>query len=61
MGESTSIEYQGCRLTYDLQGEGPPVLLIQGVGVHGLTVQCADKVNALLLAHLAEAERQPNA
>jgi pimeloyl-ACP methyl ester carboxylesterase len=29
------LEHRGCRLAYDLRGEGPPVLLIQGVGVHG--------------------------
>jgi pimeloyl-ACP methyl ester carboxylesterase len=33
--ESLSIEHRGCRLAYDLRGDGPPVLLIQGVGVHG--------------------------
>jgi pimeloyl-ACP methyl ester carboxylesterase len=30
-----SIESRGCRLVYDIYGQGPPVLLIQGVGVHG--------------------------
>ena len=30
-----SIDHRGCRLVYDVQGQGPPVLLIQGVGVHG--------------------------
>lgn len=29
-------EHRGCRLTGRAQGEGAPVLLIQGVGVHGL-------------------------
>jgi pimeloyl-ACP methyl ester carboxylesterase len=29
------IEHRGCRLTGDIRGAGPPVLLIQGVGVHG--------------------------
>jgi pimeloyl-ACP methyl ester carboxylesterase len=30
-----SIEFRGCRLSYSLEGEGPPVILIQGVGVCG--------------------------
>ena len=29
------LEHQGCHLHYELAGEGPPVLLIQGVGVEG--------------------------
>jgi pimeloyl-ACP methyl ester carboxylesterase len=29
------LEHRGCRLTYDVRGEGPAVLFIQGVGVHG--------------------------
>lgn len=29
------LDHRGCRLAYDVQGQGPPVLLIQGVGVHG--------------------------
>ncbi|MBL8173163.1 MAG: alpha/beta fold hydrolase [Bryobacterales bacterium] len=29
------LEHQGCRLHYSLTGEGPAVLLIQGVGVEG--------------------------
>jgi pimeloyl-ACP methyl ester carboxylesterase len=35
MKESFTIEHRGCRLAYDVRGDGPPVLLIQGVGVHG--------------------------
>jgi pimeloyl-ACP methyl ester carboxylesterase len=35
MTRSAAIEHRGCRLAYELRGEGPPVLLIQGVGVHG--------------------------
>jgi pimeloyl-ACP methyl ester carboxylesterase len=35
MSVSTVIEHDGCRLAYQVLGEGPPVLLIQGVGVHG--------------------------
>src|SRR4051812_29731030 len=30
-----SVEHLGCRLHYTLRGDGPPVLFIQGVGVHG--------------------------
>src|SRR5262245_38461476 len=33
--ESRTVEHRGCRLAYDLRGDGPSVLLIQGVGVHG--------------------------
>ena len=29
------LQYNGCNLTYRLTGQGPRVLLIQGVGVHG--------------------------
>jgi pimeloyl-ACP methyl ester carboxylesterase len=29
------FEHDGCRLAYEVVGEGPPVLFIQGVGVHG--------------------------
>jgi len=29
------IDHRGCRLFCRVQGHGPPVLLIQGVGVHG--------------------------
>jgi pimeloyl-ACP methyl ester carboxylesterase len=29
------LEHDGCRLACDLAGSGPPVLFIQGVGVHG--------------------------
>ena len=30
-----TLEHRGCRLAFDVRGDGPPVLLIQGVGVHG--------------------------
>jgi pimeloyl-ACP methyl ester carboxylesterase len=33
--ETRAVEYRGCRLVYDVRGDGPPVLFIQGVGVHG--------------------------
>ena len=29
------IDHRGCGLAYEIQGQGPPILLIQGVGVHG--------------------------
>ena len=28
-------EHHGCRLSYRMEGAGPPVLFIQGTGVHG--------------------------
>jgi pimeloyl-ACP methyl ester carboxylesterase len=31
----TFLDHDGCRLAYQVAGDGPPVLLIQGVGVHG--------------------------
>ncbi len=34
-GETRTVEHRGCRLSYTVRGDGPPVLLIQGVGVHG--------------------------
>src|SRR5689334_2447758 len=30
-----TLEHQGCRLAYDVRGDGPPVLFVQGAGVHG--------------------------
>jgi pimeloyl-ACP methyl ester carboxylesterase len=34
---SRAVDHHGCRIAYDVRGNagGPPVLLIQGVGVHG--------------------------
>lgn len=29
------VEHRGCRLAYDVRGDGPPVLFIQGVGAQG--------------------------
>jgi len=29
------LDHRGCKLAYDVRGDGPPVLFIQGVGVHG--------------------------
>lgn len=29
------LDHDGCKLSYHVRGEGPPVLFIQGVGVHG--------------------------
>ena len=33
--EPRAVEHRGCRLAYSVRGSGPPVLFIQGVGVHG--------------------------
>jgi pimeloyl-ACP methyl ester carboxylesterase len=30
-----SYLHKGCRLSYEIQGSGPPAIFIQGVGVHG--------------------------
>jgi pimeloyl-ACP methyl ester carboxylesterase len=30
-----ALEYSGCALSFSLEGEGPPVVFILGVGVHG--------------------------
>lgn len=30
-----TLDHRGSRISYEVRGEGPPVLLIQGVGVHG--------------------------
>ena len=35
MAETLSLEHEGCRLSYGVEGSGPPVLLIQGVAVQG--------------------------
>jgi pimeloyl-ACP methyl ester carboxylesterase len=31
---SGAVEHRGCRIAYEVRGAGPPLLLIQGVGVH---------------------------
>ena len=33
--ESQHLDHRGCRLTYRITGDGPPVLFIQGSGLHG--------------------------
>lgn len=33
--EPRSLDHRDCRLSYRVYGEGPPVVFIQGVGVHG--------------------------
>jgi pimeloyl-ACP methyl ester carboxylesterase len=30
-----ALEHKSCRLSYDVRGAGPPVVFIQGAGVHG--------------------------
>jgi len=35
MNETFTIEHRGCRLSYNVRGDGPSMLFIQGVGVHG--------------------------
>lgn len=31
----SELVHRGCRLWFEIEGTGPPVLLIQGVGIHG--------------------------
>ena len=33
--KTSTLEHHSCRLAYDVEGSGPPVVLIQGVGIHG--------------------------
>ncbi|MBA2665106.1 MAG: alpha/beta fold hydrolase [Bradymonadaceae bacterium] len=35
MGEVLNCEHAGCTLSYRVEGDGAPVLFIQGVGLHG--------------------------
>jgi pimeloyl-ACP methyl ester carboxylesterase len=35
MSSTLRCDAPGCRIAYDVRGAGPPVLFIQGVGVHG--------------------------
>jgi len=35
VNERSHTEHRGCQLAFNLRGHGPPVLFIQGVGVHG--------------------------
>ena len=35
MAIQRSVDYKGCRLAFHVEGSGPPVVFIQGVGVHG--------------------------
>jgi pimeloyl-ACP methyl ester carboxylesterase len=32
---ASTLPHKGCNLSYTVRGEGPPVLFVQGVGVHG--------------------------
>jgi pimeloyl-ACP methyl ester carboxylesterase len=38
VGGIESFEYRGCRLAYRIDGAGPPLVWIQGVGAHGLSL-----------------------
>jgi pimeloyl-ACP methyl ester carboxylesterase len=35
MPQIQAYEFQGCRLAYRIDGTGPPLVMIQGVGAHG--------------------------
>jgi pimeloyl-ACP methyl ester carboxylesterase len=36
MPQVQTYEFQGCRLAYRIDGAGPPLVMIQGVGAHGI-------------------------
>src|SRR5258706_14159022 len=36
VGPIQTLEFQDCRLAYRIDGAGPPLLMIQGIGAHGL-------------------------
>ncbi len=38
MSQLESLEFQGCRLAYRIDGSGPPLVMIQGVGAYGTVV-----------------------
>lgn len=59
-----SLEHRGCRLAYEVRGDGPPVLFIQGVGVHGAGWQpqvdaLADRYRCLPFDNRGMAASQP--
>lgn len=35
MAEVQSYDFEGCKLAYRVEGAGPPLVMIQGVGAHG--------------------------
>jgi pimeloyl-ACP methyl ester carboxylesterase len=60
------VEHRGCRFSWQLRGEGPPVLWIQGVGVHGdgwlpQVDALADRYRSLWFDNRGMGESQPAA
>ena len=58
------LDHRGSRLAYEVQGQGPPVLLIQGVGVHGngwrpQVEALADRYTCLTFDNRGMGESQP--
>ena len=58
------LDHRGSRLAYEVQGQGPPVLLIQGVGVHGdgwrpQVEALADRYTCLSFDNRGMGESQP--
>jgi pimeloyl-ACP methyl ester carboxylesterase len=58
------LDHRGCRLAYEIQGQGPRVLLIQGVGVHGngwrpQVEALADRYTCLTFDNRGMGESQP--
>lgn len=59
-----SMEYQGCRISYEVCGSGAKVLFIQGVGVHGggwrpQTDELSDRYSCLTFDNRGMGQSQP--
>jgi pimeloyl-ACP methyl ester carboxylesterase len=59
-----TVEHRGCRLAFDVRGDGPTVLFIQGVGVHGpgwgpQIDACADRYRCVSFDNRGMGRSQP--
>src|SRR5205814_4207403 len=62
--DTLCVLHAGCSLSYRVRGEGPPVLLIQGVGIHGdgwrpQVDDLAHRYRCLTFDHRGMAKSQP--
>jgi pimeloyl-ACP methyl ester carboxylesterase len=61
---TVAVVHKGCPLSYSVRGDGPPVLFIQGVGVHGdgwkpQTDALADRFRCLSFDNRGMGKSQP--